>query len=88
MEGLSEPQGADIDEDDFGKIFRQALNMKKAKAMLKQSAIILDAVGFSRRLDRNLGVENLIGGHFEKIDMENIAPNGVMLDFLNQGQLA
>ena len=34
MEGLIESQGADIDENDFGKILGQAFDVQGAKAVL------------------------------------------------------
>jgi hypothetical protein len=87
VEGLVEPQAADIDADDLGKILGQTLDVKGAQAVLEETAVVLHAVRLADRLDRHLGMEELIHGHLEEIDVEDVAAHGVVLDFLDEGKL-
>jgi hypothetical protein len=87
VEGLVESERADIDADDLGEILGKTLDAKGSKALLEQSAEVLHAVSLARGLDRNLGVEHLVHGDLKEIDVEDVTSHGMVLDFLDQGEL-
>ena len=55
--------------------------------MLEESTVVFDTVSLTRRLDRNLGVEEFIHGHLEEIDMQDVTTHRVVLDFLDERKL-
>ncbi len=87
VDGLVETKGADIDSDELREIFGETLDGKRAKAVLEKTTVVLDAISFTKWLDGNFRVEDLIHGDLEEIDVKDVSAHRVVLDFLNQGKL-
>ena len=77
---------ADIHRDDLRQIFGQAAHLDLEQHVLQHAALGLYALGFANRLDRHEDGDFLILGDFVEIHVEHLAGEGVVLDFLDQGQ--
>ena len=84
MDGVADIERGDIKADDLGQILGQTLDFDGVHVDFEETAGVLDARSFAKGLDRNLGVQFLVGAHRMKIDVQHIAPDGVALHFLDQ----
>jgi hypothetical protein len=84
VDRVAHGEGGNVDADDFRQILGQTLDFDGVHVDFQKAAEVPDAGCFTERFDRDLGMELLVGTHGMEIDVEHIAPNGVVLDFLDQ----
>ncbi len=88
VNGLSKVQGGDVDDDALGEILGKAFHFERVEAHFKEAAAVLDTGGFTADFNRDVGVQGFVRIDSVEIHVEDVAPNRVMLDFLDQGQTA
>jgi hypothetical protein len=88
VDGVAEIERAHIDADDFREILRQTFDFERMHSDFEDPARVLHALRLSKRLDRHFRVQRLVRAHRVKINVQDVALQGVMLDFLNEREAA
>ena len=68
------------------QIFGQAAHLDLEQHVLQHAAVGLHALGFADGLDRHQDGDLLVLGHFVEIDVQHLAGERMVLDFLHQRQ--
>ena len=83
MNRLADFQRGDVDKDDLGQIFWKRVNFEPMHDVSKH-ATILDPGGLAGGLDGHLNRHLLVRGHLVEVHVEDVARQGVVLDFLHE----
>ena len=86
MNGLANLEVADIHRDQLRQIFGQPAHLDLEQHVLQHAAVGLHALGFADGLDRHQDGDLLVLGHLVEIDVQHLAGQGMVLDFLHQRQ--
>ena len=70
----------------FRQILGQAAHLDLEQNVLQHAALGLHALGLADGLDRHQDGHLLVLGHFVEIHVQHLAGEGMVLDFLHQGQ--
>ena len=86
MDGLADLQVGDIGEDGFGQILGKGPDLDLEQDVLKHAAIGLNTLGLADGFDGHHDGDLLVLGNFVKINVQHLARERVMLNFLHQRQ--
>ena len=73
---IANVERGNVHRDFIRQIARQTFHRQNAQALLEQSAKILHAIRYTRRLERNIGLDFFVHRNGMEIDVQNIAAHG------------
>ena len=83
MNGVADVEPGNIDHKLVGQIARETFDRQRAQTLLEQAAEIFHPIRRPDRFQRHIGVNGLVHRDGVKIEVQNVASNGGMLDFLH-----
>ncbi len=84
MKGLADFQRAHVNQDLLRQILRQAAHLELEQDVFQRAAANLDAGGFAGGFHRNRDGDFFVFGDFVQIQMNHLAGQRMVLDFLHQ----
>ena len=86
VNGLANLEMANVHRQRLRQILGQGAHLELEQHVLQRAAVGLDAFSFAGRLERHQHGDLFVFGHLVEINVQHLAREGMVLDFLHQRQ--